>query len=115
MWPRVGLDRRPAAVRTIGGWEGLPGVEPPYAAGVSWLSRTGARIAARELRDSWPRASVRALIVALVVGGVGDLVTWVFDGPWVYVAVRCALVTLFYMVLIRWGIRLDAWSRARRG
>jgi hypothetical protein len=27
--PGVGLDRRPAAVRTIGRWEGLPGGEPP--------------------------------------------------------------------------------------
>jgi Thiolase, C-terminal domain len=28
----VGLDGRPAAVRTLGRWEGLPGGEPPYAA-----------------------------------------------------------------------------------
>jgi hypothetical protein len=32
------LDARPAAVRTIGRWEGLPGGEPPYATGVAGLS-----------------------------------------------------------------------------
>ena len=52
---RLGLDRRPAAVRTIGGWEGLPGGEgrglyppmrsaPPAPPWASRLSRVRCRV-----------------------------------------------------------------------
>ena len=35
----LGLDAWPAAVRTIGRWEGLPGGEPPYASDAALVPR----------------------------------------------------------------------------
>jgi hypothetical protein len=78
----LGLDACPAAVRTIGRWEDLPGGEPPYAAGVTERPALSPQATPttepRPLRSrrSWLR--LMALLVA--VAAVIVAVLWVVFG-----------------------------------
>jgi len=58
----LGLDAWPAAVRTIGRWEGLPGGEPPYAAGRGLWSRS-------RWSAAYTRSAVSRMVPMISFGG----------------------------------------------
>jgi len=68
----------------------------------------------RELRDSWGRALIRAVVSAVLAGVGAAVVAALLDGPWVYAAVLCGSVSLFVTLMVRGLVLLDAGSDARR-